>query len=366
MPDITTAVISYSSTQDTVIKKFVDEAGDQMQVGIIQATLAHQDPGTFKMVAPRISAGNSEEDSVGLVLKEFYTSLPAAKQREMMASFKTSGAFTPKLKMDVASNRIDMRSTKYALDQIDIPARFSFANAGYLQSLRNRMSTALAQTQSNNFPATTAKIKKLRCKLHQIKCNDETGNWLFERGNNDEINLAGSSVSDKGVTTLIAPFRVSSSFDDGDVKAYDPPKVLHSFTLDNTYPKNFGVFITLAEIDGGGFLSIAQRLFIAVRREVERILEALAAKAGTTVIAIFGGKLFDILSALATLILNRIFGVIMSWIKDDVFEPQMIFISLKNEHVTFNGGSLTSEQKTLTFHGHDGEYVVKYSLELER
>ncbi|HYF32896.1 MAG TPA: hypothetical protein VD993_17345 [Chitinophagaceae bacterium] len=373
MADVTTAAFSYSSTQDPVIKKFVDEVSDQMKVEIIQSISAKQDPATFKLAPARIRVDDAEEDSVGMVVKEMYESKPKPRQQEIVAAMRQPHVFTPKLKTDISTHRINLRSEKYALAQVNAATRFNFANEEYLRTLRNRVMALLNQSQSNSSPAAGPANRNLQFKLHQVKCLDETGEGSYfripvERMKSDQIDLGGTTIDDKGQTTRIDPFRVDSAFDDGDVKVYSPAKVLRTFALDTAYPKNFCVFLALAEKDSdGGFFTYIDKLFKAVKNEVTDILKKIAEKIGRALVAIFGGPIGEILFSLASLILGKLIDWIIGWFKDydDVFEAQMAVVSLKKASATFNGNLSTSE-RSLIYRGHGGTYLVRYSWELTR
>ena len=370
MPDVTTAAFSYGTTQDPVIKKFVDEVSDQMKVEIIQTLSAQKDPANFKLAtAPRIKPDDGdEEDSVGSVVKQMYEGSKPAMKQQVLEKLTSPQVYNAKLRMDVSSSRIDLKAARYALDQVNVATRFNFANEQYLRSLANRVTAMLAQTQSNGSTATVAPNRKLNFKVHQVKCIDETGGAFAEFVSHDVIDMGGTSIDDKGSTTMIAPFRVDSSFDDNDVKVYNPAKVLRSFALDNTYPKNFSVFLAIAEKDeDGGFFSYLDKLFKAVRAEVATIVKKIADMIGRTLSAIFGGKLGEILYSLASLILSKLIDWITGWFTnyDDVFEPQIAAVGLRNGTATFNG-SLTSSIRSFTYSGHGGQYLVRYSWELVR
>jgi hypothetical protein len=371
MADVTTAAFSYSSTQDPVIKKFVDEVSDQMKVEIVQTLSAKKDPARYKMVAaPRIKVDDQEEDSVGSVIKDMFEALDKPKQEEALSRIASPQVFTAKMRMDVASNGIDLKSAKYAGEQINPAARFAFANERYLKSLGSRVSALMAQTQSNGAAATGQPNKKLNFRLHVVKCVDETGPEGFwgERLGSDAIDIGGTSVSDKGVTKKIDPFRVSSNFDDGESVTYNPARVLRSFPLDSNYPKTFSVLLAMAEKDrSGGFWSYINKLFDAVKTQVLSILKKIADKISQTLAKLFGGKLGQIISSIASMILSKIIDWLTGLFKnyDDIFEPQVVTIGLDKATATFNG-SLSTSQRSLTYRKFLGEYMVMYSWELEK
>jgi hypothetical protein len=175
-------------------------------------------------------------------------------------------------------------------------------------------------------------------------------------------------VSDKGVTKKIDPFRVSSNFDDGESVTYNPARVLRSFPLDSNYPKTFSVLLAMAEKDrSGGFWSYINKLFDAVKTQVLSILKKIADKISQTLAKLFGGKLGQIISSIASMILSKIIDWLTGLFKnyDDIFEPQVVTIGLDKATATFNG-SLSTSQRSLTYRKFLGEYMVMYSWELEK
>jgi hypothetical protein len=149
---------------------------------------------------------------------------------------------------------------------------------------------------------------------------------------------------------------------------YSPVKVLRTFTLDAQYPKTFSVFLALAEKDDdGGFFSYINHLFGAVKAEVLTILKKIAEKIGQALSVILGGKIGEILFSLASLALSKLIDWITGWFTnyDDIFEAQIAAVGLRNGTATFNG-SLSTSIRTLTYSGHGGQYLVRYSWELVR
>lgn len=369
MADVTTAAFSYSSMQDPVIKKFVDEVADQMKVEVVQTLSAQKDPARFKLATPpRIRVGQETEDSVGLVMKQAFSTMPAAKQQEALANITRPEVVSAKLKSDMAVNAIDLRSSRYALEQINTTTRFRFANRPFLQSLRTRTLEIMNQNESNSSPVTAAANKKLNFRIHAVKCIDETGLETLEWITHDNIDMGGTSINDKGVTSKIDTFRVSSHFDDGETVNYNPAKNLRSFALDSNYPKTFAVVLAIAEKDSdGGFFTYVDKLFKAVRQEINDILKKLAEGAQITLAAIFGERIGEILYSLATMVLSKLWDWITGWFKnyDDIFEAKAVTISVRSATATFNG-SLTTGQRSLYYHGHGGQYLVKYSWEFEK
>ena len=212
----------------------------------------------------------------------------------------------------------------------------------------------------------------LRFRLHRVKCVDETNpEWPGD----DEIASGGVAVNWNEETSKISEFRVGNSFDDGESKYYNPPRVLKTFSLDDAeYPADFLVALALAEKDNGGLSSFINELWEAIRDEVALILTAVGAAAGAaagtaiggTVGTAIGGPLGTLIGAAAGAIIGALVGWLISALKDDIFEPQSAAIRLPEHDSTFAGGSLTSQTMTLNYRGHGGHYRAYYSWQITR
>ncbi|HVF13870.1 MAG TPA: hypothetical protein VM942_04675, partial [Acidimicrobiales bacterium] len=109
-------------------------------------------------------------------------------------------------------------------------------------------------------PATSSTVpllNRLELRIHRVKCVTETNEW-----GDDEIDLGGTIVDETGDTEKIANFRVSSSFDDGEVKTYAPPRTFATFDLTEgtLFPKSYYVTLVLAEVDFGGISALLDKL----------------------------------------------------------------------------------------------------------
>jgi hypothetical protein len=363
------AVLSNTNSKDQVIDQITEDAATHIKAGIIQTLSAVKDPKNFKLKTSALKVDNkAETDTVGNVVKSMIEETPKTKQQQILAKVAQPAVMTPALKIDFVKNNISLSSEKHVLEQPAAMARFNYVTKDVLKSLATRVDTALSQTTFNNgVTTTTAKNKSISFKIHQVKCIDETGGWLAEKFGDDEIDMGGVAIDDKTREWLIPAFRVDSSFDDGETKTYTPPKVLKSFILDSTYPKVFNVFVGLAEKDSGsGFVQFLDRLFGSVKSELKVIMEKIALRLGATLGSLLGGKLGEILGTLAARILNKIIDFIKGLFGDDVFEPKMAVIKLRDAVTGFGGNILNSPLLSLDFSGHSGYYRVFYSWELKR
>ncbi len=214
--------------------------------------------------------------------------------------------------------------------------------------------------------------KGLEFRIHKVKCIDETNpEWPGD----DEIAMGGTAVPPVGSPTKIPEFRVSNSFDDGESRVYNPPRLLKTFSLSNvSYPADFLVVLALAEKDNGGLSDFLQEMWEAIKDEVQIIIAAVAAAAGAaigsaiggTVGTAIGGPLGTIIGAVAGAILGALVGWIISAVKDDIFTPQSAAVHLPTPNATFTNGALTSPQFTVNFNDHGGYYRVYYSWKINR
>lgn len=197
-------------------------------------------------------------------------------------------------------------------------------------------------------------LDKLELRLHRVRCVDETNP---ETGG-DEILLGGTSVSAAGKTTLHKAFTTHDDFDDGEVKNYNPPRSLATYSLvENTpWPKTFFFTMVLAEEDNGGFPKFLEKLWNEVKGEVE-----------TAIIAAVGGVVGSIAGPLGTAIgaavgwaVAEIWRLFKSWWEDDTFEPRTISLRLPAIGTRWANGATDSPEGVLRFQGHGGTYDVTY------
>jgi len=159
--------------------------------------------------------------------------------------------------------------------------------------IRDRMMVEDISSASFYQPSPPATIvnKGVNFRIHEVKCIDETNP---EWPGHDEIHWGGVAVDDKDVTTKIAEKHVRDNFDDGEKKTYSPPDIVKYFPLDDKYPKEFLITMTLAEKDSGGMSDFLQKLYEAIKGEIFLICEALGAAAGAYIGAQIGLSLIHI------------------------------------------------------------------------
>lgn len=219
---------------------------------------------------------------------------------------------------------------------------------------------------------TVTHNKGLEFRVHEVRCIDETNPEWF---GSDKIGMGAVMSAQDGESTKVKEFNVGGGFDDGDRKLYSPPRILHRFKIDDlTYPANFVAFIALAEKRSGGLSKFLNRLWKAVKDEVDKIIIAVAAAIGLKIGAGIGGTLGTTLAgplgtaigAVAGAVLGALAGWLISKMKDKIFQPQEAALQLPGPTSYFAGGSRTSSTQSLFFRGYGGKYRVYYSWKITR
>lgn len=187
---------------------------------------------------------------------------------------------------------------------------------------------------------------KLSLRIHRVACIDETNGKYMEKIGNDEICLGGLALNNQGETIKIPPFSVYPHFDDGDVKAYNPPKIFYTFplTASGNWPKGFGITFILIEKDAGGMEAAVAAIADASKNYLATHFKALVLSPPT--IPSPKPPLPDLRRLLPTF-------------KDDVFYPQFVSLSIPGPSFSWSG-SLDSVEKTVNFRDHGGHYALTY------
>jgi hypothetical protein len=199
--------------------------------------------------------------------------------------------------------------------------------------------------------------KKLTLRIHSVKCVDETGTGgLFgtEGFGDDEISLGGTVVGVTGTTAKVSPFNVSSSFEDGDVKNFNPLKPFFTFDLTKgkQFPKTVIATLVLAERDMGGISDFIDALTEKIEDQVTNLLAGLGESQvpGSGIIA----------RPIIDWCVDKVFDYLKSVWSDDVFKPATLSVKISSPTHTFNNGKIHSPDQTITFKGHDGAYELKH------
>lgn len=298
---------------------------------------------------------SADADSFENVLKSRFETLPAAAKQKASAKASASIASASNLRSrrfgDLAGIKLDTAtSIDSQVKAIAFPPALKFTPAE-IANINNVF--AVEAVSASATPVTS----KLALRIHRVKCVDETGNWLQERAGDDEIDLGGTSVDETGDTGKISKFRVNSSFDDGEVTTYNPPRQFTFFNLTegNTFPKSYIVTLVLSEADMGGFPEFINKLFDLVKAKVKKAIE----DAGL----VFGAVMGAVLARVIGYVVDRICTLIIDIWNDDVFTPLSVSISIPSLSTRWNGRTDSPEQ-ILRFKGHGGEYHLTYDWQL--
>lgn len=374
MATIRLTAVSRQTVTDPVVTQFVDEVADLLKIELLQAFAAQRDGAAAAFRPGTVVAGVKRKvtyDSVPkVVIERWYKGLERTKQQAVLRAAPHTAQLDPRLLGTIRGGRIDLRSAKPVLEQVDLHRRFGAVDFLRLPDrLLGRLDDIVIPGDGGG--GTIVANKGLRFRVNRVRCIDETDPEFLGK---DTIAMGGTAVDDQERVTTINQFEVGE-FNDGDQVNYGTPKVLQSFDLSGgSFPKVFAVFLAIAEKDAGGFGGFLRDLYEAVKAEVTVIITALGAAAGAAIGAAIGGSLGTaiggpigtVIGIAAGLILGALVGWLADLARDDLFEPQVAVIELPNATATFAGGALTSPTFTFTYADFGGQYRVSYSWELAR
>jgi hypothetical protein len=204
-----------------------------------------------------------------------------------------------------------------------------------------------------------AAFNKLALRIHRVKCIDETGGNRFTELGEDDIYL-GATMTDLAARTVAqVPYFKVGGFDDGDVKAYSPPRQILAFALNDgrAFPRGYGASLVLVERDSGD--QMGPFLEELARREREQLRASFAAfkrAQNREPSAEEGESLWR--EAWEELVRPALMEWWRSVQKDDIFEP--IAVSLQVASASRISGPLS----TITYKGHSATYEITYDWEL--
>jgi len=210
-------------------------------------------------------------------------------------------------------------------------------------------------------------VTKLQFRLHSVRCVEETSG-----PGSDEIDFGGVATDAALNSALVGRFRVSSDFDDGETKTYNPPRVVHTFDLLNPawWPKSYLVTMMLSEIDSGGFNDTLHELLKKIRQLVEKELVKLAASAlgglaGAAIGAAFGSVIPIVGTAIGLVIgalVGYVIGAAFDWLigmfNDDEFIPLAVPVDIPSVHQRW-GGAMDTPNWFYWVKGHGGHYELR-------
>ncbi|MEU9898013.1 hypothetical protein ACIBCS_14485 [Streptomyces phaeochromogenes] len=304
----------------------------------------YAEPAKYPLPADRTAAEH-------LVARRFDSLTDERKKKAaatVLADLKTGAVRTRRLG-DLA--RVDLRSPASVDTQVKrlgFPERLRFP----ADELRKPPTSLLPEeSAAQGLAAVPAALHKLELRIHRVKCLDETSEW-----GSDEIHLAGTSVDESGDTLKIGQFKVRS-FDDGDVKVYDPPRRFHWFGLDEgtRYPKSYFVTLVLAEVDWGGLADYVGALLDLIKKKVTAYLAAAIGGA----IGASGGPVGILIGMAVGAAVGWVFDQLKGLFGDEVFKPVTVNAVIPSLTGRWAGRPFTAPA-VADYRGHGGHYQLTY------
>lgn len=391
------------------LQKLIQETTELLKLSMVQGMNASMAPAVYKLKLGDLKVGGKKKESYPSVAQLAASRLKSVSA-EKMNVVRVSLAADLQVTRNIRNRGLNVEAPKPVLEQVDIKRQFAFVNdttfsekamekmVAELNTLDGELTLSRAELLERELRAVDLKIgrlpanwwkdvivkaekeepkapvvlnKGLRFRVHEVKCVEETEPvWP----GSDEISWGGATMDDKGTVQKILEKYVGGGFDGGDRKAYSPPEVVRTFSLDSVYPKDFMVTMALAEKDGNGMSDFIRDLYEAIKAEVQVILTALGAAAGAAIGTAIGGSigtaiggpLGTIIGVAAGAILGALIGWLIAIFKDDIFRPQASSLHLPDGAATFAGGALTSPKATFHFRDHGGYYRVVYDWQITR
>jgi hypothetical protein len=312
----------------------------------------------------KVAAATSDSRIEQIALSRFRVQ-PAAKHRRGIEKAKAFVALPP-----VARGRrfgalaaIDLGGSG-AIDAkamaAPVPAPMKI-DASHLKRIAENPGLLFADADGPNDGrlAPQANFDNLKLRIRKVKCNDETDGAFGSEAGDDEISLGGISIDETGDTKKIAAFVVSNSFDDGEVKTYNPPKDFAKFDLTegSNWPKNYYVSLVLAEVDNGGLPSYLNDLFQYAKDKVTELIS----QEGT---AVLGKELGKIVTAIAVAAMQALLDFFTSIWEDDLFPVVTAHAKIKSFNHVFASGGRTSSEKHYWVAAHGGKYTMYFDWQV--
>ncbi|GAB4001148.1 hypothetical protein GCM10028807_56570 [Spirosoma daeguense] len=347
-----------TKVDDQVFNELVNKVTNMLKLEVLQELQVRSQPAIFKM-----KKGTSK---VGTAVAERIEKMPADRQKVFNTRLKTTNLISPDLQNFAVLRGVDLRATKLATTQINLKSDFSFINSTFNEAYYKKFAEKYMGIQLIGNGGGATVNKNLKFKVHTVKCVDETNP---EWPGSDEIAMGGIALSDTKQESMINEIFVGGNFDDGDVKTYNPAKVLKQFpfTSTGTFPKSYAVFLALSEKDGGGFATFIKKLYDAIKDKLQAVFTAVGGAIGAAVGGAIGGAVGGPLGILAGAAIGFILGALVEWIvgliQDDTFAPQVAIAEFGSINATFNG-SMNSPIQTLNYVDHGGHYQVRYNWEI--
>jgi hypothetical protein len=318
--------------------------------------------------------GAPPEGSLESILGNYFSTLPAHRQKAAIA--RTKDRIEKRVQRNepiVRSPHLPAAVQKEALRpnaSVAKAANEHFKRARPVQVRRQDLETLARRPEllssDDNIPVLVEPIlvhqavDAVRCRIHSVKCIDETGGWESEWTGKDEIYMAGTGIDETGDVKQIDSFYVDS-FNDGDLKDYDAKKlVAFGLTEGNVWPKSYFATIVLAEKDLGGFGTFLTKLTNETKDEVAAAV-AIAVGDGTVP---FVGPLAPVLALAASYVVMEAIGWLQIAWSDDIFKPKVVSISISSYDQRWGDNRTDSPNVDLYFVRHNGEYRVRCDWQL--
>lgn len=344
---------------DQVFNELVGKVTNILKLEVLQELQARSQPTIFKMAKGGSKAGTAVANRID--------TLPIDRKTAFDTRLKTTNLMQPELQTFAVLRGVNLKAAKVASQQLNLKSEFSFVSSTFNQTYYKKFTEKYLGVQLLGNGGGATVNKNLLFKVHSVKCVDETNP---EWPGSDEISMGGVALSDTKQESIISEIFVGGGFDDGDVKNYNPPKVLKqfAFTSAGAFPKSYAVFLALAEKDGGGFAKFIKELYDAVKDKLQAVFTAVGGAIGTAVGAAIGGTVGGPIGILVGAAIGFILGALVEWIvglvQDDMFAPQVAIAEFGSINATFNG-SANSPIQTLNFIEHGGHYQVRYNWEIK-
>lgn len=395
------------------LEKFAVKMTEILKLASIQAINSQMNNQVYKLTPAELNVGIKKTvkvPSVAMVVAERFNQLDSKVKEAVRLDLGRDKELTQTIHVW----GVDIRSAKPVAEQIDLKRHFDFINGKNfsleemnkivknfqisdraelpveMNELAKNDLAVIASRYPNVLPENwlktategikvspggkTQKVinKGLAFRIHQVKCIDETNP---EWAGNDEIAWGGAFLDSNHHSGKITEHYVGSGFHDGHLKNYNPPSEIVSFNIgDLNYPKTFLVALALAEKDSGGLSSFIQKLFEAIRAEIQVILNTLGAAAGSAIGSAIGGSVGSViagpLGAIIGAVAGAIIGALVAWLinalKDDIFAPKASTITLYSTSNIFPNGSCISPLMYFHYHGFGGHYRLAYDWQIKR
>jgi hypothetical protein len=169
--------------------------------------------------------------------------------------------------------------------------------------------------------------------------------------------MGGTTIDESANADKIAPFEVSSAFDDGDRVDYIPPKRLVTFDVGGgtSYPKHYFATLILIETDQGDVDETIEAIFRKVAEEAKTKVAAwLVGAAVGTAFGPLGTLIGALVGYLVGWLINRLIDRLIAVWEDDIFDARTLEFIIPSATAI-----LTEPSKVFHFTG-PGEYAVRY------